>query len=205
MYLVTSTISISETYRRTIDLEFVSVLLIAVGLAMDAFAVSICKGLAMKEPGFRQMLIIGIWFGGFQALMPVIGYLMGNAFYDLISDYDHWIAFGFLAVIGLNMIVESFSKKDEEMDADIGMVTMLILAIATSIDALAIGITLAMDNTDIVSSSAVIGVVTLMISMIGVKIGSKVGSAFGRRAELLGGIILIGIGTKILLEHLGVF
>ena len=112
-------------------MDIVSILLIAVGLAMDAFAVSICKGLAMRSPGPRSMLIIGLWFGGFQALMPVVGYLLGSAFYDLISDYDHWIAFGLLAFIGLNMIRESLSDDDEELDADIGIATMIVLAVAT--------------------------------------------------------------------------
>ena len=186
-------------------MDIVSILLIAVGLAMDAFAVSICKGLAMRSPGPRSMLIIGLWFGGFQALMPVVGYLLGSAFYDLISDYDHWIAFGLLAFIGLNMIRESLSDDDEELDADIGIATMIVLAVATRIDALAVGITFAMDGTDILLPVIVIGAVTMVLSVIGVKIGSKVGSSFGRRAELLGGLILIGIGLKILLEHLGVF
>ena len=186
-------------------LDFIAVLLIAIGLAMDAFAVSICKGLAMKKPDLRSMLIIGLWFGGFQALMPIIGYILGRSMYDLISDYDHWIAFGMLLLIGVSMIRESFSDEDEEMDADVGIWTMFILAVATSIDALAVGITLAMDSTDLVSSVIVIGVVTLLISMLGVRIGAKVGGAFGRHAEFLGGLILIAIGLKIVLEHLGVF
>lgn len=186
-------------------LDFIAVLLIAIGLAMDAFAVSICKGLAIKKPDLRSMIIIGLWFGGFQALMPVIGYLLGRSMYDLISDYDHWIAFGLLLLIGVSMIRESFSDEDEEMDADIGLWTMFILAVATSIDALAVGITLAMDSTDLVSSVVIIGVVTFLISIVGVRIGAKVGGAFGRRAELVGGVILIAIGLKIVLEHLGVF
>lgn len=186
-------------------MEFISVLLIAVGLAMDAFAVSICKGLAMKEPPFRSILIIGLWFGIFQALMPIIGYFLGNSFYSLISDFDHWIAFGLLLIIGLNMIRESLSSEEEEMDASIDSKTMLILAIATSIDALAVGISLAMDNTNIYTAALTIGIVTLIISMIGVKIGAKVGGKLGKRAEFFGGLILVLIGVKIVLEHSGVF
>ena len=172
---------------------------------MDAFAVSLCKGLALKRPTSKAMIVIGLWFGAFQGIMPVIGYLLGSSMYDLISDYDHWIAFGLLLLIGLNMIKESLSKEEEELDADIGFMTMLVLAIATSIDALAVGITLAMENSDIVSSSIVIGIVTMAISMVGVGIGAKVGGRFGKHAELAGGLILIAIGLKIVLEHLGVF
>ena len=183
----------------------ISILLIAVGLAMDAFAVSICKGLAMKEPDLKSMVIVGIWFGGFQALMPVIGYFLGRSMYDLISDYDHWIAFGLLALIGLNMIKSSFSnKEEEEQTADLSVATMLFLAVATSIDALVIGITLAMDGSDIISSVLIIGVITFLISAVGVKIGARVGSILGKRAELFGGLILIVIGIKIVLEHTGV-
>ena len=186
-------------------METLTVVLIAIGLAMDAFAVSICKGLAMKTPPFRSMLVIGLWFGIFQALMPVIGYVLGNTMYNLITDYDHWIAFGLLALIGLNMMVESFSHDEDELDDDIGIWTMFLLAIATSIDALAVGISLAMDNTDIMSAAVIIGIITLALSMIAVRIGAKVGESYGKHAELVGGIILIGIGVKIVLEHLGVF
>ena len=184
-------------------MEIVSILLIAVALAMDAFAVSLCKGMAMKEPGIRPIVIIALWFGVFQGVMPVIGFLLGSSMYDLIEDYDHWIAFGLLFLIGANMIRESFSEE-EEADADIGLMTMFILAIATSIDAFAVGISLAMDGSDIVSSAIIIGVVTFLISAVGVKFGAKVGSILGKRAELLGGLILIGIGIKIVLEHTGV-
>lgn len=170
---------------------------------MDAFAVSICKGLAMKRPPLRAVLIIGLWFGFFQAAMPVAGYYLGSAFYDLISEYDHWIAFGLLAVIGANMIREALSKEEEELDADIGFKTMLILAIATSIDALAVGISLAMEGANIFYSGLVIGIITMAISMVGVSIGSKVGSRYGNRAEFVGGVILILIGVKIVAEHLG--
>ncbi len=184
-------------------MEIVSIILIAVALAMDAFAVSLCKGMAMRKPGMRPIIIIALWFGIFQALMPVIGYLLGSSMYDLIEDYDHWIAFGLLFLIGANMIRESFSGE-EDVDADIGLTTMFILAVATSIDAFAVGISLAMDGSDIVSSSVIIGAVTFLISAVGVGIGSKVGPLLGKRAELLGGVILIGIGIKIVLEHTGV-
>lgn len=185
-------------------MDILSLVLIAVGLAMDAFAVAICKGLAMKKPGVRSILIIGLWFGLFQALMPVIGYYLGSAFYDYIADFDHWIAFILLALIGANMIREALSG-DEDVDDDIGVRTMLILAVATSIDALAVGISLAMTGDDILTSAVLIGVITLLISAAGVKIGSLFGDRFGKKAELAGGIILIVIGLRILLEHLGVF
>ena len=186
-------------------MDYLTVVLLGIGLAMDAFAVSVCKGMAMGRFTVRAGAIIGLWFGFFQFLMPLIGFYLGQSFHSMISDYDHWIAFGLLAFIGLNMIRESLSDDDEELDADIGIATMIVLAVATSIDALAVGITFAMDGTDILLPVIVIGAVTMVLSVIGVKIGSKVGSSFGRRAELLGGLILIGIGLKILLEHLGVF
>ncbi len=180
-----------------------SLLLIAVGLAMDAFVVSICKGLAMKKPSLKSVLIIGLWFGFFQALMPIIGYYLGSSFYDYIADYDHWIAFILLAVIGVNMIREALSDEEEDVDDSIGFRTMLVLAIATSIDALAVGISLAMTGDDILTSAVLIGVVTFLISVVGVKIGSVFGDRFGKKAELVGGTILIIIGARILLEHLG--
>ncbi len=185
-------------------MEYLSVLLIAVGLAMDAFAVAICKGLAMRKPGVKAILVIGLWFGFFQAVMPVIGYLLGSSFYSYIADYDHWIAFALLALIGANMIREALSGEEEGVDDSIGFRTMLVLAIATSIDALAVGISLAMTGDDIVQSAVMIGVVTFLISAAGVKMGSLVGDRFGSRAELVGGVILILIGLRILLDHLGV-
>ena len=184
-------------------MEIISIILIAIALAMDAFAVSLCKGMAMKDPGLRPIVIIALWFGIFQAVMPVVGYLLGTSMYDLIKDYDHWVAFGLLFLIGANMVRESFSGE-EDVDADIGLTTMFILAVATSIDAFAVGISLAMDSSDIVSSALLIGVITFLISAVGVKIGAKVGNYLGKRAELLGGLILIGIGIKIVLEHTGV-
>ena len=185
------------------SLEIISVILIAVALAMDAFAVSLCKGMAMKRPDLRSVLIIALWFGVFQGVMPVIGYVLGSSMYDLMKDYDHWIAFGLLFLIGANMVRESFSGE-EELDASIRPVEMFILAVATSIDAFAVGISLAMDGSDIVSSAVMIGAVTFLISAVGVRIGSRVGGVLGKRAELLGGLILIAIGIRIVLEHTGV-
>lgn len=185
-------------------MEFISIVLLAIGLAMDAFAVSICKGLALKHAELKHMIIIGLWFGIFQAVMPIIGYFLGNSFYSYISEFDHWIAFALLVLIGANMIRESLSKDEEEVDDNIGFRTMLILAIATSIDALAVGISLAMDNSNIYVSALIIGVITMVISMVGVKIGAKVGSSYGNKAEFFGGAILILLGIKIVLEHLGV-
>lgn len=183
-------------------MDFLTVFLIGIGLAMDAFAVSLCKGLAMRTPSVRQMVIVGLWFGGFQALMPLIGYLLGSSFYDLISDYDHWIAFGLLSVIGVNMIREAFSDEDE-VDDDLGVRTMSLLAIATSIDALVVGISMAMDGGDILPSVAIIGIVTFLLTAAGVRLGSVFGDRFGSKAAVFGGIVLILIGLRILLEHLG--
>jgi len=184
-------------------MDLLSVALIGIGLAMDALAVSICKGLAMRTPSLKSMLVVGLWFGSFQAIMPVIGYYLGESFYQYISEYDHWIAFILLLLIGLNMIRESFLSEDEGMDDSIGIKIMFLLAVATSIDAFAVGITLAMDGSDIWLPALIIGTITLAISMAGVRVGSVVGERFGRKAELVGGLILIMIGLKILLEHLG--
>ncbi len=184
-------------------MEEITVLLLAIGLAMDAFAVSICKGLALRRITVRAVLIIGLWFGIFQAVMPVIGYVAGSAFYDLISDYDHWIAFILLFLIGANMVRESFSDEEEGVDDDLGFRTMLLLAVATSIDALAVGISLAMTGEGIVGPAVMIGVITMLISMFGVWIGSRFGDRYGSKAELVGGVILILIGVKIVLDHTG--
>ncbi len=186
-------------------MELLTVVLIAVGLAMDAFAVSLCKGLAMGKPTIKQMLIVGLWFGVFQALMPVIGFYLGSSFYSYITDFDHWIAAGLLWLIGLNMIRESLSSEDEEMDASLDMRTMLVLAIATSIDALAVGISLAMGGGDILVPAVLIGVITLAISAAGVYLGGLFGDRFGRKAEFVGGLILVIIGIRILAEHMGWF
>lgn len=186
---------------------FFELLLLAVGLSMDAFAVSVCKGLAMKKADIKGMCICGAWFGGFQALMPLIGFFLGKLFADAIVSIDHWVAFGLLGIIGINMIREAFSKEDEEdtAQADLSVKTMFIMAVATSIDALAVGISLAMaGDVNIWTAIALIGVTTFLLSGVGVKIGSIFGSKFEKKAQLAGGIILIFLGLKILLEHLGV-
>ena len=178
-------------------------ILISVGLAMDAFAVSICKGLAIGKPTLKTAVVVALWFGIFQGVMPLIGFAMGTAVYDLITDIDHWVAFALLALIGANMIRESFSDEGEDVDDDMSFMTMLLLAIATSIDALAVGISLAMDDGNIFVSALVIGVITFLISAVGIVAGSTLGSRYGRHAEFVGGVILILIGLKILLEHTG--
>lgn len=186
----------------------VEFLLLGVGLAMDAFAVSICKGLAMHKVNKKQAVIIALFFGGFQAIMPVIGWLLCKGFQTYIEAFDHWIAFALLAFIGVKMIIETLREKEddvviEEMDPPLDMKEMLMLAIATSIDALAVGISLAALDRPIVESAAIIGVVTFVISIIGVYIGKFFGNRYKKRAELTGGIILVLIGVKILCEHMG--
>lgn len=178
--------------------------LIAVGLSMDAFAVSVCKGLSERQLKAKHYLIIGAWFGGFQALMPAVGYLLGSAFEQYITAVDHWIAFVLLCFIGGNMIREALSKDEEKLDASFSFKTML-LAIATSIDALAVGITFALlPDVNITAAVLFIGATTFILSAIGLKVGNVFGTKYKSKAELAGGIILILIGTKILLEHLGV-
>lgn len=177
----------------------------AIALSMDAFAVAICKGLAMKRVSIREMAIVGLWFGGFQAFMPLIGYLLGNAFEKYIVAVDHWIAFTLLALIGVLMIKES-RDNNEEADASLCFKTMLLMAIATSIDALAVGISYGiLPNINIWVAISSIGIITFLFCMVGVKIGNLFGARYKSKAELVGGIILILIGSKILLEHLGVF
>ena len=184
--------------------------LLALGLSMDAFAVSVCKGLAMKKTTWKAEAACGVWFGGFQALMPVIGFFLGALFADAIEAFDHWVAFGLLAVIGVNMLKEAFEKKDEccacqEGGADLSVKTMFVLAVATSIDALAVGISLSMvGSVNIWLAAAFIGVCTFFLSALGVKVGNVFGSRYERGAEIAGGVILILLGVKILLEHLGV-
>ncbi len=177
------------------------IILIGIGLAMDAFAVSICKGLSMKKLSFKKTIIIGLYFGIFQALMPVIGFLLGKGFENVVEAIDHWIALILLSFIGINMIKEAFKTEDESTD-DVSFKEMSILAIATSIDALAIGITFAFLRISILEPCLLIGIITFSISVIGVFIGNKFGNKFEKRAKLFGGIILIVIGIKILLEHL---
>ncbi|HIY63566.1 MAG TPA: manganese efflux pump MntP family protein [Candidatus Mediterraneibacter stercoripullorum] len=178
--------------------------ILAVGLSMDAFAVSVCKGLAMPKITLKKTLIVGIWFGGFQALMPALGYLLGVQFRDKITAIDHWIAFILLGLIGANMIKEACSGECEQENDSLDFRTMLLLAVATSIDALAVGITFAFLNVHLLWAVSFIGVTTFTLSAIGVKIGNIFGTRYKSKAELAGGIILIVLGCKILLEHLGI-
>ncbi len=178
----------------------VEILLIAIGLAMDAFAVSV--GITLKCVRPRHALMVGVWFGGFQALMPVIGYLLASSFAEYVVSVDHWIAFGLLLIIGLNMIRETVWGDEEKQNDDFGFNTMLLMAIATSIDAMAVGISMAFLNVNIWTSVAVIGIVTMLLSAIGIYLGCAFGSRLGSKAGIVGGIILISIGIKILVEHL---
>ena len=185
-------------------MSILEILLLGLGLSMDAFAVSICKGLSTKKLQFKHYLIVGAWFGGFQALMPTIGYFLGSTFEQYITAFDHWVAFVLLAALGANMIKESFSREESETSASFAFKTMLLMALATSIDALALGVTFAFLQVNIVSAITIIGCTTFVISIAGVYVGNVFGSRYKSRAELTGGIILILIGLKILLEHLGV-
>lgn len=186
-------------------MDLVTIVLISIGLAMDAFAVSICKGLSMKKLDMKKALIIGLYFGLFQGMMPIIGYLLGKNFSDVVEVVDHWIAFILLGFIGGKMIKESLSKDDEGCTDDVSFKTMVVLAIATSIDALAVGITFAfLKNTYLVLSFVLIGVITFVLSVLGVKIGNVFGDKYEKKAEFAGGLILILLGLKILLEHLGI-
>ena len=182
----------------------ITIFVIALGLSMDAFAVSICKGLAMKKITLQKAAIVGLWFGGFQALMPLIGYILGSQFERYITAIDHWIAFILLGLIGISMIKEALGKEEECQDDSLAFKTMLVLALATSIDALAVGITFAFLQVNIFSAVLFIGVITFVLSMIGVKAGNVFGIRYKSKAELAGGAILILMGTKILLEHLGI-
>ncbi len=174
---------------------------LAVGLSMDAFAVSICKGLSLGKIKVKHMCIAGIWFGGFQALMPLIGYFLGSLFADMITKYDHWVAFILLLFIGGNMIKEAVGDE-EHVNASMDVKSMFILAVATSIDALAVGVTFAFLKVAIVSAVSFIGIVTFVCSAAGVKIGSIFGTKYSKKAELFGGVVLILIGSKILVEGL---
>ncbi len=185
--------------------DLLSVFLLGAGLSMDAFAVSVCKGLSAGRVKVKHMLCAGAWFGAFQAAMPLLGYFLGASFHAYIESFDHWIAFVLLALIGANMLREAFSEEAEKpADASFGVKTMFIMAVATSIDALAVGIALAMEEkTNIWLSIAVIGGVTFAFSAAGVKLGSVFGEKYEKKARAAGGVILILIGLKILLEHLG--
>ena len=186
-------------------MTFLELFLIGIGLSMDAFAVSICKGLSMQKIDKTYTLCIGLFFGGFQALMPLLGYLLGTQFERLVTSVDHWITFVLLGIIGGNMIREALSKDEDKLDGSLAFKAMLLLAIATSIDALAVGITFAfLPGTHIVPAVALIGSITFVFSAAGIRLGNVFGLRYKSKAEFAGGVILILLGTKILLEHLGV-
>lgn len=187
----------------------IELFLLGVGLSMDAFAVSVCKGLGMRKLNKKQALIIGLYFGGFQALMPFVGWLLGSQFQKYITSIDHWIAFILLGFIGGKMMIEAVREWNEEevvdvMDAPIDHKNMLVLAVATSIDALTVGITFAFLGTPIVEAITIIGITTMVISIAGVVVGNFFGSKYKSKAEFIGGLILVLLGLKILLEHLGI-
>jgi putative Mn2+ efflux pump MntP len=184
-------------------MTWLELIIIAVGVSMDAFAVSICKGLSLRSLRPKHILSTAVWFGGFQALMPLIGYYLGVSFADSVADFDHWIAFVLLGIIGGKMIKEAFEKDDEcDYNPDFSFKTMLTLAVATSIDAMAVGVSLAFLNVDIWTSILVIGLMTGAFSALGVKLGNLFGCRYKSKAEVVGGIVLVGIGIKILVEHL---
>ncbi len=174
----------------------------AIALSMDAFAVSVGKGLSTRNVRLKHGLICGAYFGGFQALMPLLGYLLASSFAERIKAYDHWIAFALLTIIGANMIREAFSEEEEKVDSSFSVKTMLLLSIATSIDALATGVSFAVTDTNIWLAIALIGATTFLFSAAGVKIGSIFGSKYQSKAEFIGGVILVLMGIKILAEHL---
>ncbi len=185
-------------------MSIMELFILAVGLAMDAFAVAVCKGLSIRALKIRQALLVGLWFGLFQALMPALGYLLGSAFSGLVQSVDHWIAFILLAIIGGNMIREGVQGEEEDANPSLSFGVMFMLAVATSIDALAVGITFAFLNVKIWAAVSLIGVITFAISSVGVKIGNLFGARYKSKAEFFGGAVLILIGLKILLEHLGI-
>lgn len=183
----------------------VELVFLSVGLAMDAFAVSVCKGLSMKKMNWNKAIIVSLYFGFFQAFMPLIGYLLGIGFEEKITSVDHWITFVLLGIIGFNMIKEALSKKSDISNDSVNFKGMLVLSIATSIDALAVGITFAFLDTNIILAICLIGIITIVLSAIGVKIGNLFGNKMEKKAQFIGGIVLIGIGSKILLSHLNIF
>ena len=177
-------------------------IILAVGLSMDAFAVSICKGLSVRKLEIKHMALAGIWFGGFQALMPLIGYLLGSTFASYVQKFDHWIALILLAFIGLSMIKEAFGEDEEEVGDSFGAKTMFLMAVATSIDALAVGVTFAFLNVNVIFAVFTIGITTFIFSAAGIKIGNVFGLRFKSKAELAGGAILVLLGLKIFVEHI---
>ena len=185
-------------------MNFIDIFLIGIALSMDAFAVSICKGLSVKKVSAKHVLTVGVYFGGFQALMPTLGFLLGYKFESFITNIDHWIAFVLLAIIGGNMIREALGKDEGEENDDFSFRAMLPLAVATSIDALTVGISFAFLGVDIVTAALLIGATTFVLSGVGIFVGNIFGSKYKSKAELAGGVVLILIGLKILLEHLGV-
>lgn len=189
-------------------MHILEILLIGIGLAMDAFAVSICKGLSMKKLNIKHMLIIALFFGGFQALMPLIGWFLGSQFQKYIVSFDHWIAFALLTFLGLKTIIDTIREKEEEQeekqDSKLDFKELFLLAIATSIDALAVGVTLAFLQVNVLSTVSIIGIVTFCICVFGVLVGNMFGTTLKKKASYVGGAILIFIGLKILLEHLGI-
>ena len=184
-------------------MSILELIIIGFGLAMDAFAVSVGQGLTLNRVEPRHALKAGVWFGGFQALMPIIGYLLGQSFSSIVVSIDHWIAFGLLVLIGLNMIREAIWGEEESQDSNFGVRHMFIMAVATSIDALAVGITMAFLGINIWLAAAIIGIITFLLSASGIYLGRTVGGKLGDKAGILGGIVLIAIGIKILVEHLG--
>lgn len=189
-------------------MSYIEILLVGIGLSMDAFAASICQGLSMKKLSVKSMLIIGLFFGGFQALMPTVGFLLGTQFEAYIVSIDHWVAFVLLCFIGGKMLFDVIKGEDdeinEEMEYKLDVKNIAVLAVATSIDALAVGISMAFLSVDIISAASMIGITTFVISSAGVVIGHKFGTKYKDKATIVGGLILILIGVKILLEHLGI-
>ena len=183
----------------------IELIITSVGVSMDAFATSICKGLTLRKINIKNCMIVGLYFGLFQAIMPLIGYLLGSTLGDTIIKIDHWVAFALLTILGSNMLIDVFSNKSDEGNCELTFKAMLPLAIATSIDALAVGITFAFLKVNIILSISLIGIITFIMSFMGVKIGNKFGNKFEKKAQILGGVILISIGIKILLTHLGIF
>lgn len=186
-------------------MSITEIILIGIGLAMDAFAVSVCKGLSMRKLNLKKGLIISTYFGLFQGLMPTIGYILGTSFEKIIIKIDHWIVFALLLLLGINMLKEALSQNSESNNDKVDFKTMIVLALATSIDALAIGITFAFLRVKIISSALIITTITFVLSFIGVTIGNKFGNKYEKKAQVIGGLILILMGIKILLEHLEIF
>ncbi len=186
-------------------MNFTTLIIIAFGLSMDAFAVSVCKGLLLTHFSLKKAMVIGLWFGCFQAIMPTIGYLFGSRYQDTISHIDHWVAFILLNIIGGNMIKEAIVDKEGSTNPSLAISEMFVLALATSIDALAVGVSLAFLSVPMGSSSILIGTITFLLSVIGVRMGYRFGSQYKTKAELIGGVILMLMAIKILCEHLGIF